>query len=329
MKRGRTEEENKTASRRLREAAKAGDVEGLRAAIEEGGDVNSFQEEGERRETQWISHCSLYLAACPIYGRSEECVRVLVEANADVDIADEEGLTVLIYACRDGWYSFFDLEKFLLEAGANVNHQCHAMRTALSHACWAIEGGSSRGRRARRVNLLIHFGADPNLAGKIGAPLMGAALSKDLESMLHLIESGANVNAVDEAGETALFFAGSVEAAALLLRNGADPRIRNRKGNAAFQQSIRFRCDCAQLFKNWTPHQMLPQWNPSVFPLYIDHCPGLKAAIKTTLLVFLRYRHIIPRNIGMQIIIDIANRHREEQLWPIEGFSMEPFMVRN
>jgi hypothetical protein len=45
MKRGR--EENKAASRCLREAAKAGEVDVLRAAIEDGGDVNSFQKEDE------------------------------------------------------------------------------------------------------------------------------------------------------------------------------------------------------------------------------------------------------------------------------------------
>ena len=73
---------------------------------------------------------------------------------------------------------------------------------------------------------------------------------------------------------------------------------------------------------------MLPPWNPSAFRLYIDHCPGFGAAIKTTLLVLLRYRHIIPRYVGMRIISDIANRHRQEQLWPIEGFNMELYMTR-
>jgi hypothetical protein len=40
----------------------------------------------------------------------------------------------------------------------------------------------------------------------------------------------------------------------------------------------------------------------------------------------LRYRRIIARTIGMQLIAIIANQHREEQWWPIEVFSMEPYM---
>ena len=88
-KTGRTEEENKAASRRLREAASAGDVDGLRAAIGEGADVNSFQEGQERRGRP--ARCSLYLAASPNRGNSAECVRVLFDAGADVDLADVFG----------------------------------------------------------------------------------------------------------------------------------------------------------------------------------------------------------------------------------------------
>jgi hypothetical protein len=71
---------------------------------------------------------------------------------------------------------------------------------------------------------------------------------------------------------------------------------------------------------------MLPHWKPSAFNLHVDYCSGFSAAIRITLLVMLRYRRIIARTIGMQLIAIIANQHREEQWWPIEVFSMEPYM---
>jgi len=143
-----------------------------------------------------------------------------------------------------------------------------------------------------------------------------------------LLEGGAQVNSITNYGYTALFGLRSAEGAQLLFQHGSDPRIKDSDGKTAFQHYYpALIADTRHLFENWTPHQMLPAWDASAFPLYIDHCPGFSAAIKTTLLVLLRYRHIIPRSIGMRIISDIANRHRQEQLWPIEGFNMESYMI--
>ena len=304
------------ASRRLREAAKNGDVDGLRAAIKEGADVNSFQEEDELIDEYEIALCALYLAASPYYGNSTECARVLIDTGADVDIADEDGV-VLIYACYEDWS--LAVVRLLLDAGANTNHQD-------SNGCSALYYASMKGRMDY-VRLLLDFGADPNLANNDGLiPLMHAALYNHTETMRLLIEGGAQVNFLGQDGRTVLFSTESIKGMQLLFQHGADPRIRDDRGRTAIQY-VWSHAATRPLFENWTPHQMLPpKWEPSAFPLYIDHCPGFRSAIKTTLLVMLRYRHIIHPNVGMQIIAYIANSHRREQLWPIEGFSMDEYM---
>jgi ankyrin repeat protein len=101
---------------------------------------------------------SLYLAAHPGYASSEECVRVLIAAGADVDVVDGSGRTVFIYGCDHGWP--LAIVKLLLEAGANVNYQ--------SNRGWSAFVSASRQGHLEHVRLLLDFGADPNLASYYG-----------------------------------------------------------------------------------------------------------------------------------------------------------------
>lgn len=156
---------------------------------------------------------------------------------------------------------------------------------------------------------------------------MAASLRQHLACMQILLQRGAQVNTTSKAGETALFWCKTLETAELLLQHGADPRIRNVDGKTVFQYyGPSLTTTTRPLFSTWTPFNMLPPFNRKAYPLYCDHCPGFASAIMTTLLMLLRYRRLIPRDIGVQIIAAIANGHREEQWWPIEGFSMAPYM---
>ena len=84
---------------------------------------------------------------------------VLLDAGADVDIADEDGWTVLMYACGRGWS--LDIVRLLLDAGANTNHQNNYGGSALHFASW--------NGQLEHVRLLLDFGADPNLADEDGS----------------------------------------------------------------------------------------------------------------------------------------------------------------
>jgi ankyrin repeat protein len=85
------------------------------------------------------------------------------------------------------------------------------------------------------VKLLLARGADPEKRtwGFGKTCLFLAAYGKNLKVAQALIDGGANVNATDENGNTALREANGVKSAKmveLLLKNGANPLITNKSG---------------------------------------------------------------------------------------------------
>ena len=113
----------------------------------------------------------------------------------------------------------------------------------------------------------------------------------------------------------------------MLLEAGGDLRKKNNWGETPFQ--------CRQQYGNvehlrpiyqaWTPHRMLPKWTPSAFPLYIEGSSAFGQVIITLLLCLRRYRHVIPKEVGMEIVEYVAEMHRREMWWPVL-FDMEPYM---
>lgn len=87
------------------------------------------------------------------------------------------------------------------------------------------------------AEILIGAGADLNASDGMGnTALMGSCFKGNTEVVRYLIESGADVNAKAANGGTALHFAAMVnrpEIATLLVSAGADPTIRDDKGLTA------------------------------------------------------------------------------------------------
>ncbi|NLG36138.1 MAG: hypothetical protein GX548_12375 [Lentisphaerae bacterium] len=77
-----------------------------------------------------------------------KCVRLLLDAGADIEVTDPDGLTPLINVTLSGR---MDLVRMLLEAGAEVDSVDKSGRTALSHA--------RRHRRHEIADLLLEHGA--------------------------------------------------------------------------------------------------------------------------------------------------------------------------
>ena len=190
-----------------------GDAALLEQLIQKGADVNA-KNDAKATALMWAAACDL------------EKVRVLVSHGADVNAkSDESRSPLMIAAGRPGGAA---IVKFLLEHGANPNPTKNPMAESspLVQASLAAEPESMR--------LLIARGADVKAAGPMALTmammvhcrectdllvkqnldkdaytftLLNIAVDTDAREVRLLLEHGAEVNAVDPFGRTALHYA--------------------------------------------------------------------------------------------------------------------------
>lgn len=137
--------------------------------------------------------------------------KLLLDKGARADTTDANGNTPLQMACM---YGMADTANLFLEDGASVNARDGNGETALSYSLWKPE----------LVSLLLLHGADENLRFDLigpriwsrkvenatpenATPLIGATFYGQAESVKILLEKGAEVNARDSRGHTALYYA--------------------------------------------------------------------------------------------------------------------------
>jgi hypothetical protein len=153
-----------------------------------------------------------------------EAMRLLIQSGAN-PVASK----VVIGAVRSGVPA---VAEEILKFKPDVNGRGEQNETALI-AC--IEGYHYKDPGVDETNvvgLLLDNGADPNLAKNDGkTPLI--ANSRDLDITKMLIAHGANVNAREKNGFTALMNAGTVELTRFLLQHGADPFAKTDRGETA------------------------------------------------------------------------------------------------
>jgi ankyrin repeat protein len=207
-------------------AARRGDIESARILLAARADVNQVTQYG------W----SPLLTATQ--NRYYKLASFLLENGADPNLANKGGWTPLYlatdnrniengdYPARKPDMDHLDFIKILLARGANVNARMKdstETRTIFTHQ-WLYEDGATAFLRAAQsgdivlMRLLLDNGADPNIATTNGTtPLMVASgigwvegvtnehgLKENLEAVKLLLELGADVNAVDGDGRTAL-----------------------------------------------------------------------------------------------------------------------------
>ena len=186
---------------------------------------------------------------------------LFIKAGMDVRVATPSGLTALHCAATNGNVEMISL---LLKRESVVDAQTTDFQTPLHKAV-----GNSR---EQAVRLLIDSGADVNLQSNFGPPIFYAARVGNNSLIQILIDKGANVLATDKWGGTALnaavdgvrfestirfllvkgvspngesrkapallSSANDANVSLLLLRNGADPNIADKRGNTALHAAI-------------------------------------------------------------------------------------------
>jgi ankyrin repeat protein len=159
-------------------------------------------------------------------------IRGLLTAGADVNARNNTGGTALMYAALSG---DAPTVRLLLQKGAEVNAAATNGWTALMIA--------SVGDYESVVQALVEAGADVNQVDVYGwTPLMRAIYEGRASAAKALLAVPAlKVNAQNEYGATALHYAAAAGNAALvrlLLKRGADVRMRDTAGHTPAMRAV-------------------------------------------------------------------------------------------
>ena len=164
-------------------------------------------------------------------------IMMLINAGANVNIADESGTTALSYAAKHG---MADIAKMLIYAGANVNFLDKYGGTPILDAVFS--------NRPDIVKILIEAGAHVNTGSM---PILYATEHGMAEVAILLIKAGAYVNMGRKDGTTALMYAcahGMADVVKMLIEAGAYANIANKDGvSALFNAAEHGRADVAKL----------------------------------------------------------------------------------
>lgn len=153
----------------------------------------------------------------PLHDAEEaEIAQVLIEHGADVNARDPNGRTPLHEA------KYYELAEVLLRNGADANAKDHFGRTPLH----MVENMAI-------AMLLFGHGANVHATCQTSGQTPFHSVQEDMELALLLLDHGVDVNAQDGDGRTRLHYAVDEAFAQALLDRGADPLIRDNKGQTA------------------------------------------------------------------------------------------------
>ena len=228
----------------LQWAARADDMALVEALLKAGADVKTTNRAGVN---------ALYLA---LENGSEAMVDRLLKAGAEANgKVLLNGETPLMVASRVGNAK---VVKMLLDKGAEVNAR-ETLRST-NALMWAAEQN-----HADVIRLLVAKGAEVNSSGKLNVwekqyglnakvkeggntggltPLILASREGALDSVMALVEAGADVNKVSGDDSSAMMVAvqnGHYKLATYLLEKGTNPNIQNNKGWNALYLSVKNR----------------------------------------------------------------------------------------
>lgn len=172
-----------------------------------------------------------------------ESVKLLIEAGADIHHKDNDGGTMLDYAARNQWGD--DIVQLFIDAGLDVNSRSNKFVKNSTPLISAMFSYAS----LRTVYRLIYAGADVNARAEYDRTVLmyaaGDVSSTDGGIIVDvLIENGADVNAVDAGGNTALIHVAArnlrERVIEQLVKAGADINHKNDIELTALMQAVSF-----------------------------------------------------------------------------------------
>jgi len=239
-----------------------------------------------------------------------ETLILLIQAGADVNELDKDGLTPLVAAA---WNGSTEMVSALLAAGADANAaegaalQSAALNGNLATVQALLEGGAqpdweadaSRGSALFRaaseghvdvVHLLIHWAGRVDARGLLQrTPLMVAAGSGKDDVVRLLIDANASVNEVDATGDTAMHFAAE-----------------RKKGDWSHTRRAKFRCAMALLEVGAKPD---PLGYERVTPLMLAAQAGDRSGSRLISALLDRGANVEMRSVGDVTALMDAAKH--------------------
>jgi len=211
---------------KLHQAVEANDLEGVKALLDNGVNVNA------RVPISRLDQTPLIIA---VSNDSPEMVKLLLNYKADPLLEDENHDTAIVYATNSP-----QMMQLLRDRGYSIDTRNSEGETPLMR----IAPYAS----AERLLSVLKAGADPHQVGSERETLLMACNDDGrVEVVRDLLQRGVNVNAQDAKGDTALMKAagksqseeGSEQVVALLLDAKADLEIKDAEGNTVFSWMVR------------------------------------------------------------------------------------------
>ena len=200
-------------------------VQTVQAIINHGADLNALTNRGQT---------ALWFACVDGHDRF---VKILVDTGADPNITDKHRNSCL-HAAIHGQCSTETIQK-ILDYGVHVNAINNDGATPLLLAYSTAQ--------AESVELLLTFGADPNIPDADGDTSILNAIEGycSVNTMQNLIDKGAKVNTTNNKGLTALLKACAyrhIDIVKVLLGAGADPTIVDDIHYSSLHAAVDGRC---------------------------------------------------------------------------------------